>query len=282
MSIIFDPAKTLLDLYNADGEKYFDVHAGVPLFDPPVVGVADADDPWFDRFKDLIGQFYWTPQEALSLGAPAAVARSVVCWYLPVAEVARRANRSQTEMPSREWAYVRTFGEQFLTRLRHGLEARLRDLGFAAVAPAVAPENVMDRQPAVGLTSHWSERHAAFVAGLGTFGISGGLITLKGKALRVASVVTDARIRSTPRPYGDDPFAWCLKTARGTCGECVARCPVASIGETVDERDKEACFEHGRWIRQRGIEIFGWEGSFGCGLCQTAVPCEDRNPLGEG
>ena len=29
---------------------------------------------------------------------------------------------------------------------------------------------------------------------------------------------------------------------------------------------------------ERGLALFGWKGAYGCGLCQTAVPCEDRNP----
>ena len=251
----------------------------MPLFDRPAVAVARADDPWFRRFKELIGEFHWTPQEALSMVAPQATARSVVCWCLPVAALARRDNRGETSMPARQWAYVRTFGEHFVTRLRHGMERRLREAGYAAVAPAVVPENLLVQSPAVGLSSHWSERHAAFVAGLGTFGLSGGLITRRGIAHRLGSVVTDADLAPTPRPYGDDPFAWCLRKDGSQCGVCIRRCPAGSIGPTAADRDKEACRLHAYdHIRRLGLATFGWEGTYGCGLCQTGVPCEDRNP----
>jgi epoxyqueuosine reductase QueG len=114
---------------------------------------------------------------------------------------------------------------------------------------------------------------------VGTFGLSGGLITSRGVAHRLGSVVTDAEMEPTPRTYGDDAFAWCLRTARGTCGACIRRCPTTSIGETVAERDKDACGTHGREnIAARADELYGWEGGYGCGLCQTAVPCEERNP----
>jgi epoxyqueuosine reductase len=274
-----DPVHVLAELYESDPRKYFDQPAGVPLFDAPIVGVASADDPWFSRLKEMIGEFYWTPQEALALAAPDANAQSVICWCLPVAEVARKDNSLATKMPARTWAYVRTFGEEFLTRLRHGLEDRLRALGFSAIAPAVVEQCTVRPRPGVGLAANWSERHTAFVAGLGTFGISGGLITVRGIAHRTGSVVTDAPIPPTPRPYGDDPFAWCLRMSRGLCGECIKRCPVGSIGKNVQARDKEACRRHAyEFISRQGREAFGWEGVYGCGLCQAGVPCENRKP----
>jgi epoxyqueuosine reductase QueG len=275
----FDPLNHLLELYETDPGNRFDDPSMGPLFDPPLVGVAAADDPWFARFKEIIGDFHWTPQEALELVTPQTRARSVISWCLPVAEAARVSNRRETQFPSRNWAYVRTFGEEFVTRLRHGMERRLRALGFAAVAPAVVPECDVKVRAPVGLSSRWSERHVAFAAGLGTFGLSGGLITHRGIAHRLGSVVTSADIPPTPRPYGDHAFAWCLKLSGGTCGACIRRCPVGSIGETIQDRDKSRCHEHAYiLINRRGREVFGWEGVYGCGLCQTAVPCEGRNP----
>jgi epoxyqueuosine reductase QueG len=274
-----DPSDLLRGLYEADAENRFDDPSMGALFDPPFIGVAAADDPWFVRLKQVIGDFHWTPQEALDLVAPGVRSRSVICWCLPVAKAAREANRRETEFPSRSWAYVRTFGEQFVTRLRHGMEDRLRARGFAAVAPAVAPQCDVKVRPSVGLSSRWSERHVAFVAGLGTFGLSGGLITRRGVAHRLGSVVTSAEVPPTPRPYGDDAFGWCLNLSRGTCGVCIRRCPAGSIGESIQARDKSRCAEHAyRVVTRRGREAFGWEGVYGCGLCQTAVPCEDRNP----
>jgi epoxyqueuosine reductase QueG len=278
-----DPLTILTDLLAGDSKTGFDDGLGEAMFDGPTVAVAAADDAWFARFKEVIGPFYWTPQEALSLAAPQATARSVVCWSLPVSSPARSTNRRETHVPSRAWAYVRTFGEELNSRMRHGMELRLRSLGFAAVAPAVVSQNTVAERPQVGISSCWSERHTAFVAGLGTFGLSGGLITRHGIAHRLGSVVTDAELPPTPRPYGDDPFAWCLRIAQGTCGVCISRCPVDSIGENVAARDKLACKRHyAGTIKAQCADVFGWEGTYGCGLCQTGVPCEDRNPLESG
>jgi epoxyqueuosine reductase QueG len=270
----------LRELLAGDEKTGFDNGSGEAMFDGVSVAVAAADDAWFARFKEIIGPFYWTPQEALSVAAPQAIARSVICWSLPISSTARLANRREKQFPARAWAYVRTFGEHLNTRLRHGMEVRLRSLGLAAVAPAVLPENTVAERPAIGLSSCWSERHTAFVAGLGTFGLSGGLITRRGIAHRLGSVVTDAELVPTARAYGDDPFAWCLQIAGGKCGVCINRCPVESIGQNTAARDKLACKRHyAETIKTQRAEIFGWEGVYGCGLCQAGVPCEDRIPL---
>ncbi len=276
----FDAAQLVAELYADDQENYFDAQHTGPLFDPPLVAVASADDEWFVKFKDIIGDFHWTPQEALALGGMTATARSVISYVLPIGETARQANRKQTDIPSRPWAYVRTYGEKMNVHMRKGLVGRLEQMGHAAVGPHILPENKIENRPVVGRSSCWSERHVAFVAGLGTFGISGGLITRCGVAHRLGSIVTDAQIEPTPRPYGDDPFAWCLKLANGTCGACIERCPASSIGADIPHRDKEACWQHTyNTIRgDKGLELFGFKGGYGCGLCQTAVPCEDRNP----
>ena len=275
-----DVEQLLRRLYDADAAKCMDDPPDMPMFDPPIVAVARADDPWFARLKDLIGDFYWTPQEALSLAAPGATARSVISWALPICRLAREDNRRETRLPARSWVYVRMVGEPFVTRLRLTAAEELRKAGFAAAAPQELPENRIADRPGIGWSCHWSERHTAFVAGLGTFGLSGGLITRRGIAHRLGSVVTDAEIPATPRPYGDDPFAWCLQTARGTCGACVTRCPAGSVGATTAERDKNACL---KWtyevVRTEGAERYRMDRVAGCGLCQTAVPCEDRNPV---
>ncbi len=271
----------LHELYEQKADKHFEDPALGTMLEPPTVRIADARDPWFARFKELLGDFHWTPQQALCQLDTGAQARSVVCWSMPVARPAREANAGQGRFPHRLWAYVRTFGERINNALREGLATRLTDAGYPSVAPFLLDQCEVEARPGVGLAANWSERHAAFVAGLGTFGISGGLITERGIAHRLGSVVTSLQLTTTPRPYGDDPFAWCLRSARGTCGVCMERCPVGSVGGSVHERNKGACAAHGARIRRECREDFGWQGIYGCGLCQTGVPCESRNPLAE-
>jgi epoxyqueuosine reductase QueG len=132
--------------------------------------------------------------------------------------------------------------------------------------------------PKYGFASTWSERHAAYACGLGTFGLSDGLITASGKAIRVGSVVALIRIAPSPRPYGDH-HAYCLFHAKGVCGKCMQRCPAGAI--TAAGHDKVRCKAY---ICQESIPFvkarYGFVGK-GCGLCQTGVPCESHIPLRE-
>ena len=189
-----DPARILQELYDADDSKYFDDVAEGPLMGPPVVGVAGADDPWFARFKEIIGDFHWTAQEAFAAAFPSSRARSVISWSTPISGAAKLANRTESRFPSRQWALVRHHSTGLLERLAAGMVDTLQDMGFATVAPEQSPRFEVAMRENVGLAGQWSQRHVAFVAGLGTFGISGGLITAHGIAHRLCSVVTEAEI----------------------------------------------------------------------------------------
>lgn len=276
-------AQKVLELYNKELETLPDELGGVPVFEEPDVRIASADDHVISRFKTVIGDFHWSPQEALESSAGAGsdtnvpVASSVISWCLPASEVARKKNRKEDYYPSVEWAWTRTFGENMSDRMKTGLSAWLTEEGYPSTAPGIAPDFGFIQHSPVGIASPWSERHYAWAAGHGTFGISGGLITRRGIAHRLGSVVTTLPLTADVREYGDDPFAWC--PGGDKCGVCIKRCPVGSIGKTNAERDKDLCDEHDmkRIAAQKGIR-YDWDGIYGCGICQTGVPCEFRKP----
>ena len=58
----------------------------------------------------------------------------------------------------------------------------LTNQGARAVAPCLQDGWTAINDPQVGLASTWSERHAAYAAGLGTFSLNDGLITERGIA----------------------------------------------------------------------------------------------------
>ena len=125
-------------------------------------------------------------------------------------------------------------------------------------------------------SSNWSERHVAYAAGLGTFGLSRGLITEKGMAGRFGSVVTNAVFPRTERKYSD-PFAYCTM-----CGACQRRCPVGAIDKSRGfalGKDQLIC---GPYVKGNSLPPHGPNGivRYGCGKCQVRVPCEHAIPTG--
>ena len=255
---------------------------GEVIYDEPLVGFARGDDPLFRRYKRVIGKFHYTPLEwvKLALGEkspPNLRARDlrVIAWVLPITEKTREENRMQGKVTSRRWAHTRLYGEGCNQALRSYVVSILTEKGYLALAPFQSPLFATLKDSRVGHASNWSERHALYAAGLGTFGLSDGLITPKGKAMRCGSVVTNLPLKPTPHPYrgrGD----YCLFHRQGTCMECAHRCPVGAITEKGHDKDVCRSFVHekmGHYIRQTyDIEIHA------CGLCQVGVPCESEIP----
>ena len=179
-------------------------------------------------------------------------------------------------MPTERWARARIYGEAFNDRLRRHVVERLEEAGYKAVAPMLSRRWSREESERYGFASNWSERHAAYASGLGTFGLCDGLITQRGKAIRAGSVVAKVVIQPTEREY-EDHHAYCLHYADGTCLECVDRCPAGAISDAG--HDKERCNRYVRATEEYVESNFGFLG-YGCGLCQTGVSCESRIPRG--
>lgn len=256
--------------------------SGERFYDEPLVGFAAAGDPLFKSYKTIIGPYHLTPDEIMkdSFGPIFGEAATVICWVLPITRSTRESNRRQERTPSREWALTRSDGERFNTLLRMFVVDLLRQLGIRAVAPLLSGMWRPVREEPAGLSSTWSERHAAYAAGLGTFSLNDGLITEKGIAHRCGSVITDASLRPTPRREAVDHRANCLHFNGGTCDLCIGRCPVGAISEQGHDKEKCRRYVYDE-LRATVGQSYGIMET-GCGLCQTRVPCEARIPGGSG
>jgi epoxyqueuosine reductase QueG len=202
----------------------------------------------------------------------------VIAWILPQTALTKEDNRKERFYPSERWARARIFGEEVNVKLRKHVVAMLEERGVRAVAPVLSPDWGRKNSDRYVFASTWSERHAAYASGLGTFGLCDGLITTVGKAVRVGSVVAQLQIPPTGRPY-EDHHGYCLFYTHGTCGKCIPRCPVGAI--TEQGHDKKKCRTHIRPVSEEYVTShFGFEG-YGCGLCQTGVPCESKIPTQE-
>lgn len=265
---------------NIDNNRLFPESDGY-AFGSPVIGCAKGDDPIFSVMKEDIGSnFYWTPVNAFSAVFPDTKVLpeelSVIVWILPQTEHTRKAHRQETALPSKAWSCARHYGEKVNENLRRFVVNLFLKQGVQACASVLLPEWSRAMSENHGFASNWSERHAAYAAGLGTFGLSDGLITSVGKAVRVGSVVVRQQFKPTPRTYTHHN-QWCLFHAKGKCSACMKRCPVGAISEAG--HDKIRCKAYIRQVTGPFVEQeqLGFKVN-SCGLCQTKVPCEMKNP----
>lgn len=236
----------------------------IRLFETPIFGYASAGDALFDEYRkpEVIGPHFLKPEEWLE------GARSVVSFFLPFTEAVRQSNGLNQSMPGEGWLYGRVEGQQFVNALCNLLVRAIREQGGKAESPCVSERFHTVSEPdgsGLSFTSNWSERHVAFACGLGTFGLSKGIITERGMAGRLGSVVTDLDFTPTARDY-TQVYERCIH-----CGQCISRCPGNAIS-FEHGKDHSRCLEYQKSILHHLLPRFG------CGLCQTNVPCESCNP----
>ena len=252
------------------------------IFDMPLVGFSSGLDPLYDEYKSHIGSFYFTPLELFAKSFPGkqytAEGLTVVSWIIPSTAATRREHGAQERYPSERWVRTRDLGEKFNNAIRAHVVEQLKAAGIKAVPPLLAPQWARYSEGPYGPCSNWSERHAAYAAGLGTFGLCDGLITPVGKAVRIGSVIAAIQIPPSTRPY-DDHHAYCLHFTENICRRCIPRCPVKAL--TEEGHDKKRCMQYTEQTMNKYIrEEYGFE-TYACGLCQCDVPCTDKIPTSE-
>ena len=272
-------ADIIRDFIEKSPENTLQNEANEKAFGIPLVGFSKGDDPLFEDYKEHVGPFYMTQWEVFAITFRDFSVKqgelTVISWILPQREATKVDNRKEKFYPSERWARARIFGEQVNDRLRKHVVATLESKGYKAVAPILTPQFSIRISQKYGFASTWSERHAAYASGLGTFGLCDGLITPVGKAMRTGSVVARIQIPCTPRPYKDH-HEYCLFFTEDACKKCISRCPVGAI--TEEGKDKLICSRHLFPVTKDYVTSeYGFDG-YGCGLCQTGVPCESKIP----
>ncbi len=241
--------------------------ANLRMYEAPTLGLAAADEPLFDAFRSpaVIGPHHMSPAEWL----PGA--KTVISLFFPYTPPIREGNRGGTE-PGEGWLHARIEGQAFIVALCQALCRALEAEGHAAIVPAAddrffaATElGSHPQHPELSFTCNWSERHAAYVSGLGTFGLARGILTADGSSGRLGSVITTLELPPDERPY-DAYDAYCTY-----CGKCARNCPAHAISK---ENGKEhlPCSRYLDKVRET------YAPRYGCGKCQSAVPCEMRIP----
>lgn len=223
----------------------------------PLVGIAAADDPLWGERAGLISATHCTPEDMLS------GAKSVICWFIPFERDTVESNVGG-ELPSEEWdiAYLET--NIMLGELKRHLRELIAEYGFRG-----------DERPPVynysqaSYTSDWSHKTAAYIAGLGTFGLHNMLITEKGCCGRLGSIVTDLELPADSRSSREN----CLFLANGSCGACISRCAAGAI--STEGYCRKTCGDRIYAAPMRTTEL-GTADT--CGKCAAMVPCSFAAP----
>jgi hypothetical protein len=292
-------------------------YGGHRIFKQPTIGVAAGNDPIIGRFKEVVSPAHLTPAEMWSKSAsskkgireyqPLGRPRPDAGTWTDLAELSARlkvlsvvfpytrniledGSRSSRRTPltglALNWAHA------FHTEVYEQTARRVAESGFRILVPQHSRfYSVLLTLSSPHVVSAWSERHYAFAAGLGTFGLAEHLITDHGCNVRLASFITDAPLEVTPR-RSDDPFANCLYFANGTCAKCVARCPGRALTknshnkllcEAIRQREsarvRKELMPFLKPIKRRFMYVPVEERPIGCAVCQYGVPCMDRNPM---
>ena len=238
----------------------------VKIFDEPIIRITDAGNPRFCDLKSdkIIGAHFMLPTEWL------AEAKSVVSFFFPFTEIIRNSNKTDKNYPSKGWLHGRVEGQLFMNEFSRYMVELFGANGFKTISPSADKRffsNTDKDNKRINklYTSNWSERHVAYVCGLGTFGLAKGIITEKGTAGRLTSIITAQHLPADePKTQGFDEN--CIM-----CAKCAKNCPVNAIS-----------IEHGKnhEICSKFLDAVLAENHprYGCGKCQVDVPCEDKIP----
>ncbi len=241
-----------------------DEYIGLRFFDAPIAAMCRADDPGFEVIKkpEVVGEHFMLPTEWLP------EAKTVISIYLPNTLEVIESNNLDKVQPSWEWLFGRVDGQNHMLATGELVKKALIDEGYKAVVPVTDPRYLMRVAPMQDVpipvwSSNWSERHVAYVAGLGTFGRHTNFISKLGCCGRIISVVTDWEAEPTPKDY-NGLFDYCAD-----CGACYAACPAQAL--SGEGKNKKAC---SMFLRENCAQ---YAPRYGCGKCQTSMPCATKS-----
>jgi len=242
---------------------------GLKIYEDPILGFGSADDLCFRELKSGDANLRWMllPDEWL----PGA--KTVISFFLPFSKEVKDSNKKDFKLPSPGWLHARIEGQALLADLTAYLVKELVQAGYESMAPLLDKRmwsitKAVEQEPHsdASFTSNWSERHAAYVCGLGTFGLSKGLITRKGVAGRFGSIITQLYLDPDERDY-TGIYDYCIM-----CGKCADNCPVRAISPEHGKAHPP-CSEFLDFTTRK------FAPRYGCGKCQIDVPCESCIPV---
>ena len=226
------------------------------LWKKPLVRFADAYHPGFRELGRIVEESHHLPQDYLP------EAKTVVSWFLPFLPEVGKDNLPGS-LSSSLWAEGYLRANEMAARVNEKLVRFLqRELGCEAAVPRDAGMICPDTP-----VSRWSQRHVAYLAGHGTFGINNMLISDAGTVGRYFSVVITLDV-APDSPVREER---CPGKRNGTCGLCIRRCEAAAL--------TEAGFDRFACLAQCLKNMALYPGADVCGKCTVELPCSYGIPM---
>lgn len=249
--LILDEIKKVIADYEARSETR-------SRWKEPLLGFASCEDETFELLKKVANPLHLSPYDINKEG------KTVIAYFLPFDEEIPESN-IEGRIASYNWAVAYVETNILIQLINDHLIKYLQDKGYKTKKLPI--EQNMDYEK---LTSVWSNRHVAYIAGLGKFGINNMLITSKGCCGRLGNVVTSLYIEPTKRSDTEN----CLNKAGYNCIRCIDRCVNGAL--KIDGFDRYKCFdmltENGKIHKDVGnAEV--------CGKCLVDLPCSFKNPV---
>lgn len=224
------------------------------IWEEPIVGFADANSEYIYNLKSIVVDCHYSPSDYLK------DPKIIVSYFLPFKREIGKSNNFKGAS-SEKWANAYKVTNKMAQEINKYVISKLEQKGYRAANPTdigVFDYNI--------LKSKWSQRHIAYAAGIGTFGINNMLISDVGSCGRYFSIVTDLDVKAD-KPLKEER---CKYKIDKTCGVCVKRCEVEAL--TYDGFDRFKCSKNCK----RNLEKFGVDV---CGKCVVELPCSYRNPI---
>ena len=221
----------------------------------PIVRFADARNPGFEKLQEIVDPGHHMPADFL------AGAKTVISWFLPFEQDLAKENLPGSGCAG-SWADAYLITNDMAAWINGELVAFLQDECGVAAAVVQDAGMIGEDNP----RSRWSQRHVAYLAGHGTFGLNNMLISDAGSVGRYYSLVTALDVPAD-QPVLEER---CLWKKDGSCGLCVKRCAVGALTEHGFDRFKclDQCLEN--MARYPGADV--------CGKCTVELPCSYRIP----
>ncbi len=228
----------------------------------PLLATAVVDER-FELLPEVAAPDHMPPKELL------VTCQAVVVFFVPfTAEVVN--SNAEGKFASEVWGQTLSPTNNLIEEISEFICASLAKEGYkSAVTP---PTYNFDKK---SLTSRWSHKHLAYIAGLGRFGVNAQLITPSGCAGRLGSLVTEA-------PLGDHPLIrekeLCLHKAGKACMKCIQTCPVRAL--SFEGIDRHRCDARIQINRKRFAARSGMSDDIEvCAKCVAGMPCSLRAPI---